>query len=80
MLGIVMAAAFVIAGAKMAPRWRTPVAAVLAMLWILFSYIIHVRPHASYELRYLTHFIVASVAAFAATTYVWRSDATSSVN
>jgi hypothetical protein len=70
LLGIVMAAAFVIFGAKIAPRWRLPVAATLAALWMLFSYLIHVGPHASFELRYLTHFIVATLSALTATAYI----------
>jgi hypothetical protein len=73
-LGIVMAAAFVIVGAKTAPRWRVRVAGILAALWIVFSYLFHVGPHASFELRYLTHFIVATVGAIAATIYVWWSE------
>jgi hypothetical protein len=74
MMGIVMAAAFVIAGAKVAPRWRLPVAAILAVVWMILSYMMHVWPHASFELRYLTHFILASVAALAAVVYIWHSE------
>jgi hypothetical protein len=73
-LGIVMAAAFVIVGAKVAPRWRVPVAGILAVMWMVFSYLMHVGPHASFELRYLTHFIVAVVSAVGATAYVWWSE------
>jgi hypothetical protein len=74
LLGIVMAAAFVIVGAKLAPRWRLPAAAVLAVLWMVFSYGIHVWPHASFALRYLSQFMVASVSALAATAYIWYSE------
>jgi hypothetical protein len=74
MMGLVMAAAFVIVGAKVAPRWRRPVAAVLAVLWMIFTYLIHVGPHASYELRYLSQFIVATVAGLGAAAYIWFSE------
>jgi hypothetical protein len=74
LLGIVMAAAFIIVGAKVAPRWRVPVAGILATAWIVFSYLHHVRPHASFELRYLTYFLAATVGALAATIYVWWSE------
>ena len=69
-----MAAAFIIVGAKVAPRWRVPVAGILAAAWIVFSYLIHVRPHASFELRYLNYFLAATVGALAATIYVWWSE------
>jgi hypothetical protein len=74
LLGIVMAAAFVIVGAKIAPRWRLPVAGILAAVWMVFSYLIHVGPHASFELRYLTQFFVATVGAIGAVVYVWWSE------
>jgi hypothetical protein len=74
LLGIVMAAAFVIVGAKMAPRWRVTVAGILAALWIVFSYLIHGMPHGSFELRYLIRPIVATVSAVAAAVYVWQSE------
>ncbi len=74
LLGIVMAAAFVIVGAKVSPRWRVPVAGILAAAWIVFSYLIHVRPHHSFELRYLTYFMAATGGALAATIYVWWSE------
>jgi hypothetical protein len=76
MLGLVMAAAFVVVGAKMAPRCRLPVAATLAVAWIILSYRIHVWPHASFELRYLSQFIVATIAALAAAVYIWRTEST----
>ncbi len=74
LLGIVMAAVFVIVGAKMAPRWRVTVAGILAALWIVFSYLIHGMPHGSFELRYLIRPIVATVSAVAAAVYVWQSE------
>ena len=74
LMGAVMAVAFVIVGANVAPRWRVPVAAILAVMWMAFSYLVHVGPHASFELRYLTHFIVATVGAIGATVYVWWSE------
>ena len=43
-VGFVMAALFVLVGAKMAPRWRTFVAVVLALLWTLYAFLIHVWP------------------------------------
>jgi hypothetical protein len=73
MMAMVMAAAFVIVGAKIAPRWRLRVASVLAALWLVFSYMLHVWPHTSLELRYLTRFIVSTVAALAAVVYIWYS-------
>ena len=71
---LVMAAAFVFVGAKMAPRSRLAVALFLSVLWLVYSFTIHVLPHASYELRYLTHFLIAMVGALAATAYVWFSE------
>jgi hypothetical protein len=60
----------------MAPRCRLPVAATLAVAWIILSYRIHVWPHASFELRYLSQFIVATIAALAAAVYIWRTEST----
>ncbi|HEX2475165.1 MAG TPA: hypothetical protein VHK01_10480 [Lacipirellulaceae bacterium] len=74
LLGVVMAAAFVIVGAKVAPRWRLPVAGILAAAWIVYSYLLHVMPHGSFELKYLTQFIVATLGAIAATMYVWWAE------
>jgi hypothetical protein len=43
--GVLMAALFVLAGAKVAPRWRLMTALVLAGLWIGFSFSIHIFVH-----------------------------------
>jgi hypothetical protein len=74
LLAVVMAAAFVIVGAKVAPRRRVLVAGILAALWIAFSFLIHVGPHDSFELRYLARPIVAMVGAVGAAGYVWWSE------
>jgi hypothetical protein len=74
LFGLVMAAAYVIVGAKIAPRWRLRVAAILAVTWMVFSYLIHVRSHHSFELRYWTHFIVASMGVFGANAYIAYSE------
>jgi hypothetical protein len=74
LLAIVTAAAFVIVGAKVAPRWRVPAAGILAAAWTVFSYLHHVMPHGSFELRYWTYFIVSTFGALAATIYVWCAE------
>jgi hypothetical protein len=73
-IGIVMAAGFVIVGAKVAPRWRLRVAVVLALLWMLYSFAVHVLPHPVRDLRHYQHFIVASIAAAGSAAYVWHSE------
>ena len=74
LLGIVMAAAFVFVGAKVAPRRRVLVAVVLAAFWTAYAFMIHVLPHASFELRYLARHLTATAAAVAATAYIWYSE------
>ena len=74
LLAIVMAAAFVFVGAKVAPRWRVPVAGILAAAWVVYSYLTHVMPHGCFELRYWTYFIASTIGALAATIYVWWSE------
>jgi hypothetical protein len=72
--GVVMAAAFVIVGAKLAPRWRVTVALFLSVAWLVYSFMTHVLPHASYELRYFSHFIVATATVLATSAYIWYSE------
>jgi hypothetical protein len=73
-MGAIMAAAFVIVGAKVAPRYRVAVAAVLAVLWIVYSYTVHVLPHQGHDPRFYRYFFVATIAAAAAVAYVAYSN------
>jgi hypothetical protein len=73
-MGAIMAAAFVIVGARVAPRGRVAVATVLAVLWIIYWYMEHVLPHDSHDLRYYRYFFVATIAAAAAVASVAYSN------
>ena len=71
--GVVMAAAFVVAGAKVAPRGRFATAVVLAIAWIGYSFLIHVFVHLGRGAPNLVHFLLAAVAAAGAAAYVGHS-------
>jgi hypothetical protein len=74
LVGFVMAAAFVIVGARTAPRRRVPVAIMLAGLWMLFSFIIHVLPHLGHGPQHYRHFYVAVLSATVAAANIWYSE------
>jgi hypothetical protein len=76
LVGFVMAAGFVLVGAKMAPRWRTPVAVVLAVLWTAYSFLIHVWPHLGHDPRHYRYLYVAAISAAAAAVSIWHSEKT----
>jgi hypothetical protein len=61
--GVLMAAAFVIAGALTAPRRRFATASVLAALWIFYCFNIHVLLHLGRGALHYTDFMIAVVAA-----------------
>lgn len=68
--GVLMAALFVLAGAKVAPRWRLVTALVLAGLWIGFSFSIHIYVHLGRGRPNYLDFALAVVAASLATTLI----------
>ena len=74
MIGFVMAAAFVIVGARMAPRWRVPVAVVLAVVWVLYSFSVHILPHWGHDPRHYRYVYVAALSAAAAAANIWYSE------
>ena len=73
-LSILVAAGFVIAGAKTAPRFRIPTAVVLAIVWALYSFMSHVLIHLGRGTPHYAHFAVAAVAAASAAAYVVSSE------
>ena len=74
LIGILMAGAFVVVGAKIAPRRRVLVAIVLAAFWTLYVFTIHVLLPASYEPRYVARHFISAAAAVAAAVYIWHSE------
>lgn len=60
--GVLIGALFVLAGAKMAPRFRLVTALVLAGLWIGYSFLIHVYVHLGRGTPHYVHFGLAVVA------------------
>ncbi len=73
-IGILMGAAFVIAGAKTAPRYRGTTAIVLASLSILYSLMSHVVVHLGRGTPHYTDFAVAAIAAACAAAYIVYSE------
>jgi hypothetical protein len=71
--GALMAAAFVIAGAKMAPRRRVATAVGLAAVWMLYSFMIHVLVHLGRGKAHYAHFVMAAVASAGAAAYIFYS-------
>ena len=74
LLGCLMAAAFVVVGAKTAPRWRHTTALVLAGLWIAYSLMDHVLVHLGRGIPHYTDFVLAIVSAAGAAAYIWYSE------
>lgn len=60
---ILMGVAFVIAGAKTAPRRRSATAIVLAGLWMLYSFRWELLVHPVRDIRHYARFLVAMLAA-----------------
>ena len=71
---ILMGAAFVIAGAKTAPRGRLATAIVLAGLWSLEALMSHVLMQPSRGIRNYTDFIVEAVGAAGAAVAIGYSE------
>ena len=71
---ILMGAAFVIAGAKTAPRGRFATALVLVTLWTLYSLMWHVLVHPVRDIRHYTQFLVATLAAASGAAYIAYSE------
>lgn len=69
-IGVLMGGLFVLAGAKMAPRWRLATALVLAGLWISYSFLIHIYVHLGRGAMNYWHFALAVVAALLAVALV----------
>jgi hypothetical protein len=74
LMGFVMAALFVIVGAKISPRRRVLVAIVLAVLWTLYSFVVHVLPHLPHDPRHYRHLYVAAISAAVAAANIWYSE------
>lgn len=67
-------AAFVIAGAKTAPRSRLTTAIVLAALWSLSALLSHVLMQPSPGIRNYEHFTVTALSAVGGAAYLFRSE------
>lgn len=74
--GILIAILFVIAGAKLAPRFRATTAWVLAGLWIAQALLIHVLVHLGQGTPHYVHFLIAALPAVAAAAYINYSEKT----
>ena len=61
--GVLMGLAFVIGGAPLAPRGRVTAAIVLAGIWILYAFLIHVAIHLGRGKPHLVDFAFAAAAA-----------------
>jgi len=72
--GALMAAAFVIAGAKTAPRSRVATAVGLVVLWMLYSFMTHVLVHLGRGKAHYAHFVIAAVASASAAAYIYYSE------
>jgi hypothetical protein len=68
---VLVAVAFVVAGAIVAPRWRHAVAIVLAALWILYSFGAHVWVHIGRGIPNYSDFAVTAVAATCGAAYIF---------
>jgi hypothetical protein len=71
---VVMGAAFVIAGARTAPRYRFATAAVLAVGWVAYSLASHVLVHLGRGTPHYTDFVIAAVAAAGGAAYIFHSE------
>lgn len=71
---LIMGAGFVIGGAKMAPRYRLATAIVLAVVWGVYSLLIHVLVHLGRGTPHYMHFAVAAVAAGVGAAYIFKSE------
>ena len=74
LLGALVAAAFVVAGAKLAPRRRSATAIVLALVWTLSTFAIHVLGHHGAGRPHLKPIAVAMVATACGAAFVWYSE------
>jgi len=73
-VGVLMAAAFVIAGAFVAPRCRLAAALVLVGLWTVYSLLSHVLVHLGQGKPHYLDFALAALAAFGAAAYIFYSE------
>jgi len=72
--GMLMAAAFVIAGAKMAPRSRLVAAIALAILWTGYCFMNHVLVHLGRGTPHYLDFALAIAAAAGGVAYIFYSE------
>jgi len=72
--GALMAAAFVLMGAKTAPRFRLATAIVLSVLWMLYAFMMFVFVHLGRGKPHYAHFVIAAVAVAVAAAYVLYSE------
>jgi peptidoglycan/LPS O-acetylase OafA/YrhL len=71
---ILIGAAFVIAGARMAPRRRRTTAIVLTVLWILYSAMIHVVVHLGRGKPHFADFALSAAAAVCGAAFIAYSE------
>jgi hypothetical protein len=63
---VLISGVLVLAGAKMAPRWRVATALALAGLWIGYAFLIHVAVHLGQGTPHWWHFVLSIVASLLA--------------
>ena len=73
---ILMSLAFVIVGAKIAPRRRPQTAAVLSVLWTAYAFLLYVFIHINRGRPHWLFFAVAVAAGIAGVFYIRRSERT----
>jgi hypothetical protein len=71
-----MGLAFVIVGAKIAPRRRPQTAAVLSVLWTAYAFLLYVFIHINRGRPHWLFFLVAAAAGIAGVVYIRRSEPT----
>jgi len=73
-LGALMIASSVLAGAFVAPRYRLAAALVLAGLWTVYSLLSHVLVHLGRGKPHYLDFTIAALAAIGAAAYIFYSE------
>jgi hypothetical protein len=73
-IGAVMIASSILAGAMVAPRYRLAAALVLAGLWTVYSFLSHVLVHLGRGTPHYLDFALAALAAFGMAAYIFYSE------
>jgi hypothetical protein len=74
LFGLLMGALFVFVGAKTAPRFRPATAVVLAFLWTLYAFLIHIAVHLGQGVPHYTHFAIGAGGAVGTAAYLRNAE------